>query len=160
MPRGPRAIELRVSRGVLWIGRAAMPLRHVTSVEVSRLKPDWALRVLVLVAAAVGAGYLGKAAATVDGFPLVLLALIAAAAYLLKILFGPPRPVLIVQTAGGSTAAVTLPDVDDLRWIADMIVGAIDDVPGEFTCVVQRLGQGEQNGPVVRTGGGKGLSYR
>ncbi|MFF8808756.1 DUF6232 family protein [Streptomyces omiyaensis] len=161
-PRGPRAVDLTVSRGVLWIGAAALPLRHLTSVEVARAKPDWVLRVFlsaVLVAAFVAFAREDTGPSTRSA---AVICAIGVGALLLKVAFTPPKPVLLIQTAAGSTAAVTLPDIGELRHVAALIVRAIDDVPAEFTVVVQRTGTpsgGNRNGSVVRVKGG-GLSYR
>ncbi|MFF2774703.1 DUF6232 family protein [Streptomyces sp. NPDC058052] len=162
VPRGPRAVDLKVSRGVLWIGTAALPLRHLTSVEVSRAKPDWVLRLFLSgVLAAAFVAFAAKDTGPSTRSAAVVCA-IGVGALLLKVAFTPPKPVLLFQTAAGSTAAVTLPDIDELRHVAALIVRAIDDVPTEFGVVVQRVGSPSGGNPdrsVVRVRGG-GLSYR
>ncbi|MFD8009357.1 DUF6232 family protein [Streptomyces sp. NPDC058955] len=164
----PRSVDLRVGEGVLWIGAAALPLRHVTSVEVSRVKPDAVLRWLLvvgLVALGVSAVQSGDLAGG-DALPLLVVVLSVLAFFALKDVFAPARPVLVVQTAAGSTAVVTLPGFDEPRQIADRVVQAIDDPSASFTVVVQRVGSqgnGDRHAPVVRVKGGRGgsgLTYR
>ncbi|MFI8324882.1 DUF6232 family protein [Streptomyces sp. NPDC085529] len=163
----PRSVDLSVGEGVLWIGTAALPLRHVTSVEVTRVKPDAVLRWLLVV----GLVVLGVSAVQGDAVPggggLPVLVVLAALVFLaLKDVFAPARPVLVVQTAAGSTAVVTLPVFDDLRQIATQVVRAIDDPSARFEAVVQRVGpqgNGDRHAPVVRVKGGRGgsgLTYR
>lgn len=165
VPRGARATELRVSRGVLWIGAAAIPLRHIASVEVSRAKSDALLRVFLVVLVFAGALYYASSSSTSreeEGTAALLLVLVVVVGFALTA-FRPARPVLVVETAGGSTAAVTLPDIEQLRSIAGLIVGAIDGVPGEFTAVVQRVRSqagADSHAPVVRGRDGRGLRYR
>ncbi|MFE6224556.1 DUF6232 family protein [Streptomyces sp. NPDC057854] len=166
-PRGPRSVDLRVREGVLWIGGAALPLRHLTSVEVARVKPDALLRwLLVLGLAVIGISSVQGGAVPGLGFPLLVAVLAGAAFVALKDVFAPARPVLVVQTAAGSTAVVTLPDLDELRHLAGLVVRAIGDPSAEFHAVVQRMGpqgNGDRQAPVVRMKGGRGgspLTYR
>lgn len=146
------------------MGTAAIPLHNITRVEAFKLKPDRSaafLRLLkwLLVAALVVAAinYASDGEAEIGGSPLILVFLIGLAAYVLRELFEPARPVLAVETAAGSTAYVTLPNVEELKDIAGRIAHAIDNPSAEFTAVVQHFNGNNTNnyGPVVNMNGGR-----
>ncbi|MER5965669.1 DUF6232 family protein [Streptomyces sp. NPDC002057] len=157
---------LQVSRRILWVGSAAIPLHNITRVEAFRLKPDrgaallrflkW-LVVAVVVYAVINTVNGGDESIGGGGGPLLFVVLIALAAFLCKELFEPARSVLAVETAGGSVAHVTLPSVDELREIAGRIAYAIDNPEAEFTAIVQQFNSSNTNnfGPVVNMNGGR-----
>ncbi|MFI1221511.1 MULTISPECIES: DUF6232 family protein [unclassified Streptomyces] len=160
-------LEISVRRRMLWVGSAAFPLHNLTRVEAFTLKPDraaafarflkWlALAVVVFVAVNLMGG--GDASAGESGGPLLLGAVIGLVAYLLKELFEPAKPVLAVETAGGSWAVTTLPSVDELRVIAGRIVHAIDHPEAEFTAHVHQLNN--YNGPVFNQHGGQNTGIK
>ncbi|MFD4372267.1 DUF6232 family protein [Streptomyces sp. NPDC058486] len=165
--RGSRAIDLRVKNRVLWIGSAALPLPNVTSVEVVRVKPDSVLRVfLCLVLVIAGLAFTrGGGALFAGDFPVIVAFVVGVGFFVLKDAFAPARPVLVVQTAAGSTAVVTLPDPEQLRHIAGLIVWAIDDPSVEIAVEVKLFGarsRASDHGPVVHMRGraNLGISYR
>ncbi|MFF5789308.1 DUF6232 family protein [Streptomyces sp. NPDC012693] len=169
-PSAPRArsgtLVLRVSRRILWVGTAAIPLHNITRVEAFKLKPDRGaafvrfLRWLVVAAViyvVINYASEGEARIGENGSPVVLVVLIALAAFALRELFQPATPVLAVETAAGSTAYVTLPSVEELQDIAGRIAHAIDNPSAEFAAVVQQFNGNNTNnyGPVVNMNGGR-----
>ncbi|WUQ09524.1 DUF6232 family protein [Streptomyces sp. NBC_00250] len=154
-------LHLRVSRRMLWVGSAAFPLHNITRVEAFKLKPDrgaaflrflkW-LFVAGLVYAAINYASEGEA----SGGGVFLVVLIALVVFVLKELFEPARPVLLVEMASGSAVVVTLPNVDELRDIAGLIARAIDNPAAEFSTVVRQFNSNTNNyGPVVHMNGGQ-----
>ncbi|WP_327164835.1 DUF6232 family protein [Streptomyces zaomyceticus] len=158
-------LRLRVSRRMLWVGAAAFPLHNITRVEAFKLKPDrgaaflrflrW-LVVAVLVYVAINVASDGDASVGEEGNPLFVVILIALVVFLLKELFAPARPVLLVETASGSAVLLTLPSMDELRDIAGRIAAAIDNPAAEFSTVVRQFNNNTNNyGPVVNMNGGQ-----
>ncbi|MFE6141257.1 DUF6232 family protein [Streptomyces sp. NPDC056442] len=162
--RNGRVLRLRVSRRMLWVGTAAFPLHNITRVEAYKQQPDRAAAVLrflrwfavaVVVYAVINQGSGGNADVG-DASPLVIVLLIALAGFLLRELFQKPKPVLDIEMSSGSTVAVTLPSVDELRDIAGLIARAIDNPAAEFNRVVQQINSNTNNyGPVVTMTGGR-----
>lgn len=152
---------------MLWIGSAAFPLDNLTRVEATKLKPQRAatfLRFLkwlalsvvfyvVVIAAADGDARIGESVN-----PVFVVFLVGLAVYFFKELFEPAKPILAVETAGGSLAVVTLPSVDELRTIAGQIVHAINHPEAEFTAYVHELNN--YNGPVFNQNGGQNTGIR
>ncbi|MFH8716371.1 DUF6232 family protein [Streptomyces zaomyceticus] len=158
-------LRLQVSRRMLWVGAAAFPLHNITRVEAFKLKPDrgaaflrflkW-LVVAVLVYVAINVASDGDASVGEEGNPLFVVILIALVVFLLKELFAPARPVLLVETASGSAVLLTLPSMDELRDIAGRIAAAIDNPAAEFSTVVRQFNNNTNNyGPVVNMNGGQ-----
>lgn len=150
---------------MLWVGAAAFPLHNITRVEAFKLKPDrgaaflrflrW-LVVAVLVYVAINVASDGDASVGEEGNPLFVVILIALVVFLLKELFAPARPVLLVETASGSAVLLTLPSMDELRDIAGRIAAAIDNPAAEFSTVVRQFNNNTNNyGPVVNMNGGQ-----
>lgn len=137
---------------MLWIGAAALPLHNLTRVEAIKLRPDRNLVRFLMGLALVAVVY------SVTGWTLVLFLLIVLAAFFIAALIKPERPVLVVETAGGSLVLVTLPSVDELRAIAGHIVHAIDHPEAEFTAYVHQLNN--YNGPVFNQNGGQNTGIR
>ncbi|MFD7029602.1 DUF6232 family protein [Streptomyces sp. NPDC059917] len=150
---------LSVSGRMLWVGSAAVPLRNITLVDAFKYRPSrWAsfvdslkwvvgLAVLFFVLVYVGGGEPindRNSDTLVPLAGLVLLVLVLAA------LFKMAKPVLAVETAGGTIIMVTLPTVDELRHVAGQIVYAIDHPEAEFSTVVNHFA------PVVNMNGGRG----
>ncbi|MFJ5142143.1 DUF6232 family protein [Streptomyces sp. NPDC088707] len=162
--RGGRVLRLRVSRRMLWVGAAAFPLHNITRVEAYKRQPDRGAAVLrflkwfavaLVVFAVVDAGSGGRAGAEANN-PGMVIVLIVLAVYLLRELFEKPKPVLDVEMSSGSTVAVTLPSVDELRDIAGLIARAIDNPAAEFSTVVQQINSNTNNyGTVVNMNGGR-----
>nr|WP_301554219.1 DUF6232 family protein [Streptomyces aureus] len=157
-------MRLRVSRRMLWVGAAAFPLHNITRVEAYKRQPDRGAAVLrflkwfavaVMVYAVVNAGSSGRVSAG-ESNPVVIVVLIVLGVYLLRELFEKPKPVLDIEMSSGSTVAVTLPSVDELRDIAGLIARAIDNPAAEFSTVVQQFNSNTNNyGPVVNMNGGR-----
>ncbi|MFJ8250294.1 DUF6232 family protein [Streptomyces sp. NPDC094466] len=150
-----------VKRRMLWIGSAAFPLENLTRVEATKLKPQrgatflsflkW-LALAVVVYVVVNASSGGDARIGENGNPVFVVFLIGLLIYFGKEILAPAKPILAVETAGGSLAAVTLPNVEELRAIAGQIVHAINNPEAEFTAYVQELNN--YNGPVFNQNGG------
>ncbi|MFI5572471.1 DUF6232 family protein [Streptomyces sp. NPDC051740] len=163
-PRGGPLV-LRVSRRVLWVGTAAVPLHNIAWVDAFRLKPDWGaafLRFLkwlfgaVLVYVVINYADGGDARLGENGSPAVVVFLIGLFITLTE-LFSSKKPVLVVEMNSGSRVIVTLPTVDELRQIAGRIVDAIDNPAAEFTAIVQQFNSRHTNnyGPVINMTGGR-----
>ncbi|MGW3951574.1 DUF6232 family protein [Streptomyces sp. NPDC004752] len=161
LPRPGGILEVSVSRRMLWVGSAAFPLHNLTRVEAFKLKPrrgatlvrflTW-LAVAAVAYAALNVKNGSDASIGESGSPLFLAVVIGLAVYFVIKLFEPAKPILAVETAGGSLAVVTLPSVDELRVIAGQIVYAIDHPEAEFTAYVHQLNN--YNGPVFHQNGG------
>ncbi|MFF4172785.1 DUF6232 family protein [Streptomyces sp. NPDC001744] len=158
MPTREGNLVLRVSRRILWVGAAAIPLSSITRVEPYKIKPNRASAFFHFlgwgVAAFVAHGLINAGNEAVNG-PLLAVFLIVPVFFLLKALFEQAKPALAVESAGGSTAVVTLPSMDDLREIAGRIVYAIEHPEAEFTAVVQQFSNTNNYGPVVNMNGGR-----
>lgn len=163
-PKGAPLV-LRVSRRVLWVGTAAVPLHNIAWVDAFRLKPDWGaafLRLLkwlfgaFLVYVAIYYASEGEARLGDDGGPAVIVFVIGLVVTFSE-LFSSKKPVLVVEMNSGSRVIVTLPTVDELRQIAGRIVDAIDNPAAEFTTIVQKVNNRQTNnyGPVVNMTGGR-----
>ncbi|WP_371623521.1 DUF6232 family protein [Streptomyces sp. NBC_01116] len=161
MPRPGGVLEVAVNQRMLWIGSAAFPLENLTRVEATKLKPQRGATFLSFVKwlALTGVFYVVVIAASEsdpdvkdNGNPMFLVFVIGLAVYFIKELFEPAKPILAVETAGGSLAVVTLPTVDELRTIAGQIVHAINHPEAEFTAYVNELNN--YNGPVFNQNGG------
>ncbi|MGW2305685.1 DUF6232 family protein [Streptomyces sp. NPDC001809] len=156
-------LQLRVSRRMLWVGAAALPLHNITRVEAFRLKPDrgaallrflkWLLVAVVIYAVINSVGD-GDAAVGENG-PLLFVVLIALAVYLGRELFAAAKPVLLVEMSSGSAVVVTLPSMEELREIAGLIAHAIDNPAAEFTRLVQQFNTTNNNGTMVIMNGGR-----
>ncbi|MFF3841422.1 DUF6232 family protein [Streptomyces sp. NPDC001930] len=161
--RNKRILRLRVSRRMLWVGTAAFPLHNITRVEAYKQQPDrgaallrflkW-FAVAAVVYLVINAGSGGNVRVG-DADPVVLIALVALAAFLLRELFEKPKPVLDIEMASGSTVAVTLPNVDELRDIAGLIARAIDNPAEEFNRVVEQFNNTNNYGTVINMIGGR-----
>ncbi|MFJ5548334.1 DUF6232 family protein [Streptomyces sp. NPDC093225] len=159
-----RMLVLKVDGRMLWVGSAALPLHNITWVDAFRSGPRWGttfVRFLKWEAAAIvlvyAAAYVANGGSTGERGPGPLPVLVPLLVFVLK-LFEQSKPVLAVETAGGSAVLVTLPSMDELRRIAGQIVHAIDHPDAEFTAVVQQLNSNNTNnyGPVVHMQGGRG----
>ncbi|WP_281182504.1 DUF6232 family protein [Streptomyces sparsogenes] len=140
-PRRGKPVELRVQRGILWVGWAAVPVRNISWVEVFKSKPDWGkagvyfLPLVVfafLVSARLdltdGGGWVGGPVLSV----LTLFNLVVVCAVLLR----SRKPVLVVGSVAGQ------------------IVYAIDHPEYEFFAVLYNTTN--NFGSVVNMNGGKG----
>ncbi|MFI0720691.1 DUF6232 family protein [Streptomyces sp. NPDC021224] len=146
-------MEIAVRRRTLWVGPAAVPLHNITRVEASMVRPaltrTWGQRLMWKTAAVSGAVVLALRAAGADELSLAPLAVTAVLLFVL-LRSGQVRPVLAVETAGGSCVAVTLPNLEQLAEIARQIVHAIDHPEAEFTRFVYQY---TYNGPVFNQHG-------
>ncbi|MFD0376482.1 DUF6232 family protein [Streptomyces sp. NPDC127112] len=161
-------LVLRVSGRMLWLGSKAVPLHNIASVDAFKVKPDWGtalLRVLkwlfsgaVLIVATGLVDWLvtGTEVSIGGGGIRLLLTVVVVAATALAGAFRAARPVLAVETAGGSILAVTLPSIDELRQIAGRIVYAINYPDAEFTVVVKQFNTTRNHAPGAILNGGQG----
>ncbi|MFF8511416.1 DUF6232 family protein [Streptomyces sp. NPDC015492] len=157
-------LQLRVSRRMLWVGAAALPLHNITRVEAFRLTPDRGAALLrflkwlavALVIYAVLNGVSDGDAAVGEFGPLLFVVLIALAVYLGRELFAAAKPVLLVEMSSGSAVVVTLPSMEELREIAGLIAHAIDNPAAEFSRTVQQFNTTNNNyGTVINMNGGR-----
>nr|WP_239144576.1 DUF6232 family protein [Streptomyces sp. SID14515] len=167
LPRRGGILEISVKRRILWVGSAAFPLHNLTRVDAYEVKPDRVKAVGRFLKWLAGAAVVfvvlslesGEGAGFDDGGKSVFIfVVIGLALFLLKELFEPAKPILAVDTAGGTGAVVTLPSVDELRVIAGQIVYAIDHPEAEFTAYVQELNN--YNGPVFNQHGGQNTGIK
>ncbi|MFH9269237.1 DUF6232 family protein [Streptomyces sp. NPDC017546] len=152
LPSPGGVLEIAVKRRMLWIGSAALPLHNLTRVEAIKIKPERNVLRFLLGMALVAVVY------SVTGWAPVLVLLIVLVVYFIKMMVAPEKPVLVVETAGGSRVLVTLPSVDELRTIAGRVVHAIDHPEAEFTAYVHQLNN--YNGPVFNQNGGQNTGIR
>lgn len=155
LPRRGATLDISVKRRMLWVGAAAFPLHNIARVEAFKLKPNrgaafvrflkW-LAAMAVIFVAINVMDGGDASIGESGAPVFVTIVIVLVIILIKDLAEPPKPILAVETAGGSLALTTLPSVDELREIAAQIVHAIDHPEAEFTAVVHQLNN--YNGPV------------
>ncbi|MEV7418314.1 DUF6232 family protein [Streptomyces sp. NPDC089919] len=144
---GNRDLFLRITGGTLWMGTTGVPLAQVTRVDAFRYtaRAGWAGRLLLWLGAT---GLLCAPLHRVlegdwrfwEGRYAIAALVLGLVGCVLGELYQRPRPVLAVETAGGSTIAVTLPDHDRLRATAGRILYAVQHPDAEFGIVVQRLG--------------------
>ncbi|MFI1187519.1 DUF6232 family protein [Streptomyces californicus] len=152
---------------MLWIGSAAFPLNNLTRVEATKLSPErgaaflrflkWLAFTAVVYVFFMAAAE-NEANVTENGQPVFILFLIGLIGYFVKVLVEPAKPILAVETAGGSLAMVTLPSVEELRTIAAQIVHAINHPDAEFTAYVHELNN--YNGPVFNQNGAQNTGIR
>lgn len=150
---------------MLWVGSMAVPLHNISWVDAFKLKPNWGeafgsvLKWLFFAALALVAfGYFGGDRGRLvesggNGTTIVLLAVVA---FVLIAALGTAKPVLAVETAGGSVVVVTLPNMEELRRIAEHIVYAINHPDTEFAVTVYQYNTTNNNGPVAILNGGRG----
>ncbi|XIE81038.1 DUF6232 family protein [Streptomyces sp. SBR177] len=140
-----RVLAVAVRHRTLWMGSTAMPLSNISVVDAFTVKPHvgaalfrvvkWVFLALVaLVVIGLAADNGGGRDGAVDlGGPGPVLVLLVVAAVAGQELFAKAKPVLAVETAGGTLSVVTLPNLDELREVAGQIVHAIDHPEAEFT---------------------------
>ncbi len=166
-PHSGGVLEVSVHRRMLWIGPAAFPLNNLTRVEATKLKPERGVTFVRLLKwlAFTAVVYVFFMAATENeaevaesGQPMFVLFLVGLIGYFVKVLVEPAKPILAVETAGGSLAVVTLPSVEQLRTIAGQIVHAINHPEAEFTAYVHELNN--YNGPVFNQNGAQNTGIK
>ncbi|MCX4783202.1 DUF6232 family protein [Streptomyces sp. NBC_01264] len=160
-----RKLVLKVSGRMLWVGSMAVPLHNISWVDAFQLKPNWgkalgnALKWLFGAAVLLVAfGYAGGDPESLvesggNAGPLVLLVVVVLVAVEA---LGTAKPVLAVETAGGSLVVLTLPNMEQLRRIAEHIVYAINHPDAEFATTVYQYNTTNNNGPVAILNGGRG----
>lgn len=163
--RKSRVLDLWIDRRALRVGSAAIPLAGITMVDAFRFGPDWgetAMRVLkwlagaIIVVAVISSTQDGDIGADENGNVLTLVGVAALIIVVLSI--GTAKPVLVVETAGGSRLVVTRPSLEDLRLIADAILFAIQVPDTEFHTTVRPLNDAKKYGSVMVMNGGRGVS--
>ncbi|WKE70321.1 MULTISPECIES: DUF6232 family protein [unclassified Streptomyces] len=176
----PRMLDLRVSKRILWIGRAVYPLANIARVYSFVLRPrrkeavlrflrysagTIAIAMLVMLpslpALALGGsdGQSGAAGYVVLVWLLALGAEIFFLVDMLGVLTASPQHVLAVETSGASTALVTSPDPRYLDQLVDQLSYAIEHPDTEFRVTVQSLTVSPRNyyfGDNVNMYGGSG----
>ncbi|MEU5798481.1 DUF6232 family protein [Streptomyces sp. NPDC047813] len=176
----PRLLDLRVSKRILWIGRAVYPLANIARVYSVMLRPrrkEAVLRFLrysagtlvvamlvmlpSLPALALGGsdGQSGAAGYVVFVWLLAVGAEIFFLVDMLGVLTAQPQYVLAVETSGASTALVTSPDPRQLDQLVEQLSYAIEHPDTEFRVTVQSLTVSPKNyyfGDNVNMYGGSG----
>ncbi|RAJ48636.1 MULTISPECIES: DUF6232 family protein [unclassified Streptomyces] len=176
----PRLLDLRVSKRILWIGRAVYPLANIARVYSVMLRPrrkEAVLRFLrysagtlvvamlvmlpSLPALALGGsdGQSGAAGYVVFVWLLAIGAEIFFLVDMLGVLTAQPQHVLAVETSGASTALVTSPDPRRLDQLVEQLSYAIEHPDTEFRVTVQSLTVSPKNyyfGDNVNMYGGSG----
>ncbi|MFE7231311.1 DUF6232 family protein [Streptomyces sp. NPDC002405] len=156
VPPSLRAIELRVGRRLLWVGRAAYPLRNITRVHTLTITPrrkDATLlflkRLAIILSVAFTLTILGgitsiasrDAAGGIVTFVWIgaATALVVSAVELLSVLSATDQYVLAVETSGPSVAVVTSSQREQLDGLVGSIVHAIENPETEFQVRVDSL---------------------
>ncbi|MFD7864004.1 DUF6232 family protein [Streptomyces sp. NPDC057682] len=163
--RKGRVLDLWIDRRALRVGSAAIPLAGITMVDAFRFGPDWGetvIRVLkwlagaIVVVAVISSTQDGDIGVGENGNVLTLVGVAALIVVVLSI--GTAKPVLVVETAGGSRLVVTRSSLEDLRLIADAILFAIQVPDTEFHTTVRPLNDAKKYGSVMVMNGGRGVS--
>ncbi|MGW4886544.1 DUF6232 family protein [Streptomyces murinus] len=173
-------LELRVSKRILWIGRAVYPLANIARVYSFVLRPrrkeavlrflrysagTIAIAMLVMLpslpALALGGsdGQSGAAGYVVFVWLLAIGAGIFFLVDMIAVLTASPQYVLAVETSGASTALVTSPDPRYLDQLVEQLSYAIEHPDTEFRVTVQSLTVSPKNyyfGDNVNMYGGSG----
>ncbi|MEW2622164.1 DUF6232 family protein [Streptomyces sp. NPDC048106] len=177
----PQALDLRVSKRILWIGRAVYPLANIARVYSFVLRPkrkEAALRFLrysagtvavaivvmlpSLPALALGGGSDQQSGAAGYLLFVWILAAFAEIYFLIDmigVLSAPSQHVLAVETSGASTALVTSPDRGYLDQLVGQLSYAIEHPDTEFRVTVHSLTVSPRNyyfGDNVNMYGGSG----
>lgn len=163
--RKGRVLDLWIDRRALRVGSAAIPLTAITMVDAFRFGPDWGETVMRVLKWLLGAVVLVAVISSANGNGVDVgengnvLALVAVAALVVVVLgIGTSKPVLVVETAGGSRLVVTRSGLEDLRLIADAILYAIQVPDVEFHTTVRPLNDAKKYGSVMVMNGGRGVS--
>ncbi|WP_031082223.1 DUF6232 family protein [Streptomyces sp. NRRL WC-3549] len=156
------AVDLRVSKRLLWVGGAAYPLQNIARVFTFVLRPRrkeaialFCKRVVLAISVATGLTvviWLSTSIASIgrpgDGgggglVTFVWMVTLAVVAYfvteLTPVLAARPHFVLAVETSGPSTAMVTSSDPNHLLRLVSQISHAIDHPEAEFTVRVEGI---------------------
>ncbi|KNB51764.1 DUF6232 family protein [Streptomyces caatingaensis] len=155
-PAPPGTVDLRVTRRLLWVGRAAYPLQNIARVHTSTLQPRrkqavirFLRNVALTLAVAFGLTIVGGATSlSSEGAATgiitfvwlgTLAALILYVVQLLSVLAATPLHVLSVETSGPSHALVTSPDPHHLDQLVGRISHAIENPGAEFQVTVESI---------------------
>ncbi|MFJ2416422.1 DUF6232 family protein [Streptomyces brevispora] len=166
LPPLTQAVDLRVSKRLLWVGPAAYPLENIARVFTFVLRPRrkeaivlFCKRVALTLALAVGLTVLillvdgvasiGRGESSGGPFlTLVWLGTVGGLIYflveLMQVLSAGSHFVLAVETSGPSTAMVTSRDPNHLIQLVGRIAYAIDHPEAEFTVRVEAISASPQ----------------
>ncbi|MEU8506223.1 DUF6232 family protein [Streptomyces brevispora] len=166
LPPLTQAVDLRVSKRLLWVGPAAYPLENIARVFTFVLRPRrkeaivlFCKRVALTLALAVGLTVLillvdgvasiGRGESSGGPFlTLVWLGTVGGLIYflveLMQVLSAGSHFVLAVETSGPSTAMVTSRDPNHLIQLVGRIAYAIDHPEAEFTVRVEGISASPQ----------------
>ncbi|WP_329615534.1 DUF6232 family protein [Streptomyces brevispora] len=166
LPPLTQAVDLRVSKRLLWVGPAAYPLENIARVFTFVLRPRrkeaivlFCKRVALTLAMAVGLTVLillvdgvasiGRGESSGGPFlALVWLGTVGGLIYflveLMQVLSASSHFVLAVETSGPSTAMVTSRDPNHLIQLVGRIAYAIDHPEAEFTVRVEGISASPQ----------------
>jgi molybdopterin converting factor small subunit len=150
---GNEAIEVRISRQVLWVGAEAYPLRNIARAQTITLVPDrwracrryltavvfWVLLGVAAVAAIKVASRLNGGqgsnplhAAAVGALVLALALFAVSTIRLIRVLSARTYYALVIETAGTPRRALVSTDGNLVRELVRQIMKAIDDPQAEF----------------------------
>ncbi|WP_158771634.1 DUF6232 family protein [Streptomyces sp. NRRL S-340] len=123
--REGKSVDLRVDKGVLWLGEAAYPLHNLVRVYTTEFKPRrW--EAFGYLALGGGLAYV-VANAQPEARGVCLVAVVLLFGRFLKVLSSSSRHVLAIETAGNASALVTLPDREELRGIVRAIMETVEN---------------------------------
>jgi hypothetical protein len=151
-----KAIEVRISKRVLWVGPSAYPLPNVTQVEPIEFRVKrWRLikRFTRKCAASIALGFVAMMVLSCASAPTMTLAVVGAGVLavvgyqvyrLIRGLTLPPLHVLKVQMAGTSRAAVVSRDKPKIDELTYRVVDAIDNPATEYAVWIENI-----NGDII-----------
>ncbi|WP_371101767.1 DUF6232 family protein [Streptomyces sp. PU_AKi4] len=136
-PRRERTVELRVGKRLLWVGEAAYPLRNVTRVYSVEFKPKrWETFGYLMIGSVIA---LVVANAEPDARVGCVLVVVALLAWFLRVLTSPSKYALVIDTSGAASALVTLPDHEQLRYLVNAIVEAVESPEKQLHVQVESI---------------------
>lgn len=160
--RNTRVLSLRVTRRMLFIGSAVIPLHNISWVDAYMEKPNrsqagaWALLfgfLVMFVSTALRPSSSNAAEFQQSGRVIATALIVGGLLYV----FRRPKPALAIGTTGGSTVVLTLPTLEQLRTISRQIADTIENPEHGFSTLVQQFTTTNNHfGAVVNMIGGRG----
>ncbi|MET9853443.1 DUF6232 family protein [Streptomyces sp. NPDC006450] len=161
LPRGAgaRGVHLRISRRLLWVGRAAYPLHNIVRVQTTVLTPDrgravvqfvkWAgvlfvayILLAFFIEESPSSSYGGYEERDSTAETLVGVEVIVGMFLLAQLVYRLSRPdvhAMVVEVASASIALVTMEDESQLDVVVQHLVHAIDHPEAEFSIRMEKV---------------------